>query len=133
MSMCAQFAKRRKESGFPVCKIFGTAGASGKYLCHRCKINPKMMQVSCHKHGHTELLALENIQEDYDKFVADGSVTSQQEFYHKVIHKKLLDIEFDKEKLADEQMELAAFEKANGPPPIYLDEVLKEMNVDRQA
>lgn len=28
---------------------------AGKYLCHWCKINPKMMQVSCHKHRHTEL------------------------------------------------------------------------------
>lgn len=37
------------------------------------------------------------------------------------------------EKIADEQMELAAFEKANGPLPIHLDEVLKKMNVDRQA
>lgn len=69
---------------------------AGKYLCHWCKINPKMMQVSCHKHGHTELPTLENIQEDYEKFVADGSVTSQQKFYHKVIHEKLLDIELDK-------------------------------------
>lgn len=54
------------------------------------------MQVSCHKHGHTELPTLENIQEDYEKFVADGSVTSQQKFYHKVIHEKLPDIELDK-------------------------------------
>lgn len=69
---------------------------AGKYLCHWCKINPKMMQVSCHKHGHTELPTLENIQEDYEKFVADSSVTSQQKFYHKVIHEKLPDIELDK-------------------------------------
>lgn len=57
-----------------------------------------MMQVSCHKHRQTELPTLENIQEDYNKFVADGSVTSQQKFYHKVIHEKLLDIELDKGK-----------------------------------
>ena len=37
------------------------------------------------------------------------------------------------EKLADEQMELAAFEKANGPLSVHLDEVLKKMNVERQA
>ena len=30
-------------------------------------------------------------------------------------------------------MELAAFEKANGPLPVHLDEVLKKMNVERQA
>lgn len=30
-------------------------------------------------------------------------------------------------------MELAAFEKANGPLSIHLDEVLKKMNVERQA
>ena len=37
------------------------------------------------------------------------------------------------EKLADEQMELAAFEKANGPLSVHLDEVLNKMNVERQA
>ena len=52
------------------------------------------MHVSCHKLGHAEKQSLENIQEDYDKFVADGSVTSWQKFYHNVIHKKLLDIVF---------------------------------------
>lgn len=46
---------------------------------------------------------------------------------------KLLRNAKEEEKLADEQMELAAFEKANGPLPIHLDEVLKKMNVDRQA
>ncbi|CAH3046047.1 unnamed protein product [Pocillopora meandrina] len=30
-------------------------------------------------------------------------------------------------------MELAAFEKANGPPSVHLDEVLKKTNVERQA
>ena len=30
-------------------------------------------------------------------------------------------------------MELAAFEKVNGPLSVYLDEVLKKMNVKRQA
>ena len=30
-------------------------------------------------------------------------------------------------------MELAAFEKANGPLSVHLDEVLKKMNVERQA
>ena len=30
-------------------------------------------------------------------------------------------------------MELAAFEKANGPPSVHLDEVLKKMNMERQA
>ena len=56
----------------------------------------KSPQVSCHKRGHAEKRSLENIQEDYDKFVADGSVTSRQKFYHNVIHEKLLDIELDK-------------------------------------
>ncbi|CAH3103928.1 unnamed protein product [Pocillopora meandrina] len=197
-----------------LCKLFGIAGASGKYPCLWCKINHEVMQVSCHKHRHAEKRSLENIQEDYDKFVADGSVTSRQKFYHNVIHEKLLDIELDKvcvpglhislgvfkklfdelenqcfeldkkiqmvlagdseendekiqafraaqlhtrqaqqfnektnylqellnlqslhtnEKLADEQMELAAFEKANGPLSVHLDEVLKKMNVERQA
>nr|XP_058961399.1 uncharacterized protein LOC131788329 [Pocillopora verrucosa] len=116
-----------------LCKLFGIAGASGKYPCLWCKINHEVMQVSCHKHGHAEKQSLENIQEDYDKFVADGSVTSRQKFYHNVIHEKLLDIQLDKEKLADEQMELAAFEKANGPLSVHLDEVLKKMNVERQA
>ena len=37
------------------------------------------------------------------------------------------------EKLADEQMELAAFEKVNGPLSVQLHEVLKKMNVKRQA
>ena len=32
-----------------------------------------------------------------------------------------------------EQMELAAFEKVNGPLSVHLDEVLKKMNVKRQA
>ena len=54
------------------------------------------MQVSCHKPGHGEKQSLENIQEDYDKFVADGSVTSWQKFYHNVIQEKLLDTELDK-------------------------------------
>ena len=30
-------------------------------------------------------------------------------------------------------MELAAFEKVNGPLSVHLDEVLKKMNVKRQA
>ena len=30
-------------------------------------------------------------------------------------------------------MELAAFEKADGPLSVHLDEVLKKMNVERQA
>ena len=30
------------------------------------------MQVSNHKYGHAEKRSLENIQEDYDKVVADG-------------------------------------------------------------
>ena len=54
------------------------------------------MQVSCHKREHAEKRSLENIQEDYDKFVTDGSVTSRQKFYHNVIHETLLDIELDK-------------------------------------
>ena len=49
---------------------------SGKYPCLWCKINHVVMQVSCHKPGHGEKQSLENIQEDYDKFLADGSVTS---------------------------------------------------------
>ena len=67
-----------------------------KYPCLWCKINHEVMQVSCHKRGHAEKRSLENIQEDYDKFVADGSVTSRQKFYHNMIHEKLLDIELDK-------------------------------------
>ena len=65
-----------------------------KYPCPWCKINYEVMHVSCHKLGHAEKQSLENIQEDYDKFVADGSVTSWHKFYHNVIHKKLLDIVF---------------------------------------
>ena len=61
------------------------------------------MQVFCHKHGHAEKWSLENIQEDYDYFVAD------------------------------EQMELAAFQKDNGQLSVHLDEFLKKMNVERQA
>ena len=34
-----------------------------------------------------------NTEEDYNKFVADGCVTSWQKFYHNVIHEKRLDIE----------------------------------------
>ena len=59
------------------------------------------MQVSCHKRGHAEKRSLENIQEDYDKFVADGSVTSWQKFYHDVIREKLLDIKLDKVKIQE--------------------------------
>lgn len=39
---------------------------------------------------------LQNIQADHDQFVADGSCTSRQKFYHNVLHQKLLDIELDK-------------------------------------
>ena len=38
-----------------------------------------------------------------------------------------------KEKLTDEQMELAAFERATGPLSVHLDEVLKKMNVESQS
>ena len=34
--------------------------------------------------------------EDYNKFGADGCVTSQQKCYHNVIHEKLLDIDLEK-------------------------------------
>ena len=37
------------------------------------------------------------------------------------------------EKLVDKQMELAAFEKANGPLSFHLDKVLKKTNIERQA
>ena len=39
---------------------------------------------------------MKNIEEDYNKFVADGCVTSWQKCYHNVIHEKLLDIELEK-------------------------------------
>ena len=39
---------------------------------------------------------LKNIEKDYNKFVADGCVTSWQKFYHNVIHEKPLDIELEK-------------------------------------
>ena len=45
---------------------------------------------------HIEKRNLENIEEDYNKFVADGCVTSRLKFYHNVIHVKLLDIELEK-------------------------------------
>ena len=48
---------------------------AGKYPCLWCKINHELMQVSCHKRGHAEKQSLENFQEDYDRFVADGSLT----------------------------------------------------------
>ncbi|XP_022782751.1 uncharacterized protein LOC111323624 [Stylophora pistillata] len=72
-----------------LCKTFGIAGASGKYPCLWCKINHEVMQVSCYKREHAEKRSLENIREDYDKFVADGSVTSRQKFYHNVTHEIL--------------------------------------------
>lgn len=43
---------------------------------------------------------LENIQEDYDQFVADGSNTSRQRLFHNVLHERLLDIELDKVKMS---------------------------------
>ena len=56
------------------------------------------MQLSCQdpRHGHIEKRNVKNIEEDYNKFVADGCVTSWQKFYHNVIHQKLLDIELEK-------------------------------------
>nr|XP_058953172.1 uncharacterized protein LOC131780576 [Pocillopora verrucosa] len=46
---------------------------------------------------------------------------------------KLLGNAKEEEKLLSEQMESAAFEKVNGPLSVHLDEVLKKMNVKRQA
>ena len=67
----------------------------GKYPCLWCLITYETMQLSCQdpRHGHIEKRNVKNIEEDYNKFVADGCVTSWQKFYHNVIHQKLLDIE----------------------------------------
>ena len=56
------------------------------------------MQLSCRdpRHGHIEERNVKNIEEDYNKFAADGCVTSRQKFYHNVIHQQLLDIELEK-------------------------------------
>ena len=48
------------------------------------------------RRGHREKRNLENIEEDYNKFVADGCVTTRLKFYHNVIHVKLLDFELEK-------------------------------------
>ena len=39
---------------------------------------------------------MKNIEQDYNKFVEDACVTSQQKCYHNVNHEKLLDIELEK-------------------------------------
>ena len=56
------------------------------------------MQLSCRdpRRGLIEKRNVKNIEEDDNKFVADGCVTSRQKFYHNVIHEKLLDIELEK-------------------------------------
>ena len=43
-----------------------------------------------------EQRTMENLQEDYNKFVEDGSCASRQKFFYNVLHKKLLDIDLDK-------------------------------------
>ena len=48
------------------------------------------------RRGHIEKRNLENIEEGYKKFVADGCVKSRLKFYHNVIHVKLLGIEMEK-------------------------------------
>ena len=70
----------------------------GKYPCLWCLITYETMQLSCQdpRRGHIEKRNIKNIEEDYNKFVADGCVTSRQKFYHNVIHEKLLDIELEK-------------------------------------
>ena len=71
---------------------------AGKDPCLWCLITYETMQLSCWdpRHGHIEKRNVKNIEEDYNKFVADGCVTSRQKFYHNVIHQKLLDIELEK-------------------------------------
>ncbi|KAL9977597.1 hypothetical protein ACROYT_G015019 [Oculina patagonica] len=54
---------------------------------------------------------LENTQEDYDQFVADGSWASRQKFYHNVTHDKLLDIELDKVCVPGLHISLGVFKK----------------------
>ena len=49
--------------------------------------------------GVIEKRTLQNIQDDYDQFVADGSCSSRQKFYHNAIHEKLLDIELGNVKI----------------------------------
>ena len=71
---------------------------AGKDPCLWCLITYETMQLSCQdpRHGHIEKRNVKNIEEDYNKFVADGCVTSRQKFYHNVIHQQLLDIELEK-------------------------------------
>ena len=49
--------------------------------------------------GVIEKRTLQNIQDDYEQFVADGPCSSRQKFYRNAIHEKLLDIELDKVKI----------------------------------
>ncbi|KAL9977598.1 hypothetical protein ACROYT_G015020 [Oculina patagonica] len=58
-----------------------------------------------------EKRTLENIQEDYDQFAADGSWVSRQKFYHNVTHCKLLDIELDKVCVPGLHISLGVFKK----------------------
>ena len=46
--------------------------------------------------GHVGRQTQQAIQEDYDKFVEDGSCTLRQKFFHNVIYERLLDIDLDK-------------------------------------
>ena len=71
---------------------------TGKYPCLWCLITSQTMQLprSDPQRGHVGRRTLQAIQEDYDKFVEDGSCTSRQKFYHNVIHERLLDIDLDK-------------------------------------
>ena len=71
---------------------------AGKYPCLWCLITYERLQISCQDphHWQIEKRNMKNIEEDYNKFVADGCVTSRQKCYHNVIHEKLLDIELEK-------------------------------------
>ena len=46
--------------------------------------------------GTIEKRTLATLENDYRKFVEDGSITSQQKFFNNVIHENLLDIDLNK-------------------------------------
>ena len=46
--------------------------------------------------GLIEKRTMQNIQEDYDQFVADGSCMSRQKLFHNVVHDKRFEIELEK-------------------------------------
>ncbi|CAH3149265.1 unnamed protein product, partial [Porites evermanni] len=55
----------------------------------------KLLEPQDPRHWQIEKRNMKNIEEDYNKFVADGCVTSRQKCYHNMIHEKLLDIELE--------------------------------------